>query len=112
MKVKGYRSAKAGGALVTLVDDAGEERVLGLPKLFNGEARHSPDGFRWGYGGSGPAELSRAILIAFYPTDLHVRHPRLYQAFKADFIARLKADQWELERSVVDKWLGERPQDG
>lgn len=25
--------------------------------------RHSPDGFEWGYGGSGPAELARCILI-------------------------------------------------
>lgn len=25
--------------------------------------RHSPDGFSWGYGGSGPAELARCLLI-------------------------------------------------
>lgn len=25
--------------------------------------KHSPDGFAWGYGGSGPAELARCILI-------------------------------------------------
>lgn len=25
--------------------------------------RHSPDGFAWGYGGSGPADLARSILI-------------------------------------------------
>ena len=26
---------------------------------------HSPDGFNWGYGGSGPAQLSLAILLKF-----------------------------------------------
>ena len=25
---------------------------------------HSPDGFNWGYGGSGPAQLALAILLA------------------------------------------------
>lgn len=25
--------------------------------------RHSPDGFSWGYGGSGPADLARCLLI-------------------------------------------------
>ncbi len=28
--------------------------------------RHSPDGFAWGYGGSGPAELARCILIDYF----------------------------------------------
>lgn len=26
--------------------------------------KHSPDGFSWGYGGSGPSELARCLLIA------------------------------------------------
>lgn len=26
--------------------------------------RHSPTGFSWGYGGSGPADLARSLLIA------------------------------------------------
>ena len=25
---------------------------------------HSPDGFNWGYGGSGPAQLALAIMLA------------------------------------------------
>lgn len=45
---------------------------------------HSPTGFEWGYGGSGPADLALNILAAFVPVyqawDLH-------QAFKWKFVA-------------------------
>ena len=30
---------------------------------------HSPDGFEWGYGGSGPADLALAILVDFFEED-------------------------------------------
>ena len=47
------------GGLVVVADSAGAE--LGpLTHFF----RHSPTGFGWGYGGSGPAELARCILLA------------------------------------------------
>lgn len=42
-------------------EDQGEHLKPGKPlKHF---MRHSPDGFEWGYGGSGPAELARCMLI-------------------------------------------------
>ena len=41
--------------------------------------RHSPDGFEWGYGGSGPSDLALNILILF--TD-QCTADRLYQEFK------------------------------
>jgi hypothetical protein len=47
---------------------------------------HSPDGFNWGYGGSGPAQLALAILLELYPQDVALRN---YQQFKADHIAAL-----------------------
>lgn len=28
---------------------------------------HSPDGFNWGYGGSGPAQLALALLLVSIP---------------------------------------------
>ncbi|MCK4554525.1 hypothetical protein KAU19_06245, partial [Candidatus Parcubacteria bacterium] len=33
------------------------------PKKSQLVINHSPDGFAWGYGGSGPAQLALAILI-------------------------------------------------
>jgi hypothetical protein len=48
---------------------------------------HSPDGFEFGYGGSGPAQLALAILLAAGLSD--DRAARLHQKFKWEFIARL-----------------------
>ena len=54
-------------------------------KLYN----HSPDGFEWGYHGSGPAQLALAILADYLshrgiPTSLALQP---YQEFKRQFIA-------------------------
>jgi hypothetical protein len=51
--------------------------------LFN----HSPDGFAWGYGGSGPAQLALAILADCLGDD--ERAVRLHQTFKWLAIAPL-----------------------
>jgi Family of unknown function (DUF6166) len=56
--------------------------------------RHSPDGFEWGYGGSGPAQLALAILLAAgMPDDQAVRH---HQAFKFAFLAGLPHDEFNI----------------
>lgn len=46
---------------------------------------HSPDGFNWGYAGSGPAQLALAILLEFMPEGYALG---LYQRFKQDVVAR------------------------
>ena len=49
--------------------------------------KHSPTGFAWGYGGSGPAQLALAILLAArVSVDQALRH---YQTFKWTYIAPL-----------------------
>lgn len=48
---------------------------------------HSPDGFAWGFGGSGPAQLALAILLAV--TGDEERSVRLHQDFKREFIEPL-----------------------
>ena len=40
--------------------------------LVRHHVRHSPDGFETGYGGSGPADLARSILIDFFGSDVFV----------------------------------------
>ncbi len=55
-----YRGNPAGGRfVVTVLDDRGQVRSLD-PRL--DIRNHSPDGFAWGYPGSGPARLALAIL--------------------------------------------------
>lgn len=51
---------------------------------------HSPDGFMWGYSGSGPAQLALAVLLKMIPANLAVKH---YQTFKSDIIAKLNKDK-------------------
>lgn len=106
MKIRGYRQRQAGGpCLVVTVDGAGDEKVIPLPAIKAGlEFRHSPDGFQWGYGGSGPAELARAVLITVIKGDARARHPRCYQQFKMDVIARIREDEFTLDEQQVREW--------
>jgi Family of unknown function (DUF6166) len=53
---------------------------------------HSPTGFCWGYAGSGPAQLSLAILLDHFNGDRQ-RALSLYQDFKFKVIARLPMDE-------------------
>ena len=76
-----------------------------LPPLAQSEARHSPTGFEWGYQGSGPAELARAVLIAVVPEKPWVRQPRVYQQFKFDVIARLSRPRFLISSDDVLLWL-------
>ncbi len=63
---------------------------------------HSPGGFEWGYGGSGPAQLALAILADFTgrnPT------PMEYQTFKERYIQKLDGDFWEMHQQQVENFL-------
>lgn len=58
---------------------------------------HSPDGFAWGYGGSGPAQLSLALLADFFGPQSKIGDLlalEFYQEFKWFAIAPLKANKW------------------
>jgi hypothetical protein len=53
---------------------------------------HSPDGFNWGYMGSGPAQLALAVLLEVNDDATG------YQDFKARVIAELEVDKdFEIE---------------
>ena len=66
---------------------------------------HSPDGFNWGYGGSGPAQLALAILADHLGNDdLALAN---YQAFKFAVIAGLENDVWTLTSESVSNALQE-----
>lgn len=63
--------------------------------LFN----HSPTGFEWGYGGSGPAQLALAILADALSDD--ERAISLHQKFKFKVVGVLPRDIWRLEHAEV-----------
>ncbi len=48
---------------------------------------HSPDGFNWGYGGSGPSQLALAIMLECTDKEQALD---LYHDFKSDFLEELE----------------------
>jgi hypothetical protein len=60
------------------------------PEKSQGVWNHSPDGFSWGYEGSGPAQLALAILLSLTDERTAVRN---YQTFKRQVIAGLPIDE-------------------
>ncbi len=59
---------------------------------------HSPDGFNWGYGGSGPSQLALAILMELTDADTSLEN---YQQFKWDVISKLPQGDFEVELDVT-----------
>jgi len=65
---------------------------------------HSPTGFMWGYGGSGPAQLALAILADLLGDDTQAL--MLYQPFKWKVIATLPmGEDWELTGDDVHEFI-------
>ena len=64
---------------------------------------HSPDGFGWGYGGSGPAQLALAVLT--YHLGDEEEALEHYQAFKWEVVADLPLEEWELTTEEINDWL-------
>lgn len=59
---------------------------------------HSPTGFAWGYGGSGPAQLALALLIdALGDREMAERH---YQEFKRAHVAGWR-DRWSITAEEI-----------
>jgi len=94
---------------------------------------HSPSGFSWGYGGSGPAETALNILADFFGehetfTLKQIKSSQkaqrkfhafrrtadgqlLYQCFKVQVIARFDQHQsWRFTENDLRAWLTDHPQ--
>jgi hypothetical protein len=73
---------------------------------------HSPTGFEWGYGGSGPAQLALAILAHHFGVPRRKKEPRigdeaskaelLHQDFKRAVVARWDGDEWRITTEEID----------
>lgn len=66
--------------------------------------RHSPDGFEWGYGGSGPADLAFAVIRYFYDEKTAEKY---YHEFKRDIVSSVprSVSRFEIDEAFVKKWL-------
>jgi hypothetical protein len=96
---RGYRESQVGHQLVTKDND------LLMPGPSQKVWNHSPGGFNWGYGGSGPAQLALAILLDVTGDEkLAVEH---HQAFKWAFVSGW-GDRWEISSEQILEWLKTR----
>jgi hypothetical protein len=64
--------------------------------------QHSPDGFEWGYGGSGPADFALNILLLFTNEETA---RRLHQVFKWRFVATLPREGGIIKGNEIRAWL-------
>lgn len=85
MKIyRGHRDGSGVALIEVSLDATPVNTRIGYP--LEHHVRHSPDGFEWGYGGSGPADTARCILIDYLGHDV----PSLvYQQFKFLVIGEL-----------------------
>ena len=94
--MKRYEGIRQGYAVTVTVDG---RRLNPRRDLWN----HSPTGFEWGYGGSGPAQLALAILADHCGND--ERALNFYQRFKWAVIAELPGRGWTLTSEEIDQVL-------
>ncbi len=65
-------------------------------------AQHSPTGIEWGYGGSGPADLARSVLLAL--VDERAANA-LYHRFKHEVVAAVPQAGGVLRATDVRAWV-------
>lgn len=87
----GVRYDDSRGPIVVMVKDG--ERVELKPRF--DLANHSPDGFEWGFAGSGPSQLALALCAEVLGDD--TRALRIHQDFKFRLVAMF-GRTWSLSR--------------
>ena len=94
--MKTYRGLRINGDATVIVEEDGQE-----PRPLRHHVRHSPDGFEWGYGGSGPADTARCILL-----DAMQAEPSAgcYNDFKWQVIAHFPKEGFTLTGDEIHKW--------
>jgi hypothetical protein len=93
---------------VTAVRGGTRERETELLDERHDLANHSPAGFEFGYGGSGPHQLALPILAEHADEESALRH---YGAFFDTVTADLPATgptEWEIDGADVDAFLADR----
>jgi len=103
--MKFYRGKfKIQGPARVYIYDSNYKPVIRVLNPRHDIVNHSPDGFAWGYEGSGPAQLAFALLSDHLQDDVHVL--AIYQIFKRILIATLPAhEDWKLTPKTIDRYV-------
>ena len=92
------------GCQVVVIDPARPDEARLLNPRYD-LRNHSPDGYNFGYNGSGPAQLSLALLADALGDDR--RAQSVYQEFKFKVIGRLQGDRFELTDDQIKATVAE-----
>jgi hypothetical protein len=99
------------GGVVKVILPSGKSRPLRHVVL------HSPTGFGWGYGGSGPADLALSLLcdvLGERPSEKQIYYGRFkayphHQDFKREIVARWEfGGGFEIGSDIIASWLRKR----
>lgn len=107
MGLRTYRGWRAAGEVTVAVEVFGsQQKLLAAHRLMPDASlkirRHSPDGFNWGYQGSGPAQLALALLLDALGSAKMAQ--RLYQQFKREVVS-LWGDEWSIDSKAILGWI-------
>lgn len=97
-KYYGFHTGKPGPQKVMVKQEDGVETELVHV------IRHSPDGFNFGYNGSGPSDLALSILFDVLNDYTQANH--LYIQFREAFVSSWKSCFSITEQQVLD-WVAE-----
>jgi len=97
----GIRISQSGHQPVHVCNENGLDFRPLLPEASQMVCNHSPDGFNWGYGGDGPAQLALGLLLD--ATDEETAR-KYYQDFKWDIVANW-GDKWQITEQEIKDWV-------
>jgi len=103
MKTYYSERTQASGEENVWISENGVDRLLPVEpslKVIN----HAP-GFQWGYAGSGPSQLSLAILLDFTKGNIPISK-NFYQRFKFEFVSKWQ-DSWSITEIEIQDWIKE-----
>ena len=107
--MKKYTASRVDGYPVVRVHDDDRRVHYRLqPNRSQRLCNHSPDGFEWAYGGSGPSQLALAILLDV-TGDPDVAE-LLHQPFKWQYVATAPKDGFSLTEDDVRTWVSAQQQ--
>jgi len=114
--MKTYVGNRSGGICEVWIEENGNRRDL---PLYLHVRNHSPSGFEWGYGGSGPAQLALALLVEHFTVDRGDGMPwsnieaalHLYQRFKFKVVGGLDKKAWRLTTTDINRAIEELRQE-
>ena len=100
MKTYNIKRIPNQGVIVTVTSKKGPYFLT--PKHSQLLKNHSPDGFEYGYTGSGPSQLALALLADCCGDQTALKY---YQTFKTDFVTGASGDKFDIFEKEIKEWV-------